>query len=59
MYRKACLSNLYKTAFKKQLGEYFSGEQRRLSGLAFDEAAAFIEETFITSMGEILTFKIW
>ena len=54
MYRKACLSNLYKTAFKKQLGEYFSGEQRRLSGLAFDEAAAFIEEIFLTSMGEIL-----
>ena len=37
VYRKACLSNLYRTASKKQLGEDFLDEKRRLSGIAFGD----------------------
>ena len=37
VYHKACLSNLYRTSSNKQLGVYFSDEQRRFSGIAFHE----------------------
>ena len=37
VYHKACRSNLYKTASNKQLGEYCSDEQRRLSDMVFGE----------------------
>ena len=49
LYHKACLSNLYRTASNKQLGGYFSDGHRRLSGIAFGEVVAFIEETLLKS----------
>ena len=58
VYHKACLSNLYRSASNKQLGGYFSNEQRKLSGIAFGEVVAFMEETLLTPTDEIPTFKL-
>ena len=57
VYHKTGLCNLYRTASNKQLRGYFPDEQRRLSGIDFSEAVAFIEETLLTSTDEIPTFK--
>ena len=55
---KVCLSNLYRTASNKQLGEYFSDEQRRISGIAFGEVAVFIKEILLKLTDKIPTFKL-
>ena len=58
MYHRDCLSNLYRKESNKQLGGHYSEQQRKLSGIAFGEIVAFIEETLLTSTNEISTFKL-
>ena len=57
-YHKSCLAKLYKRASIRQFGDQTSEQQRTLSGIAFGEVVAFIEETLLMSKNEIPAFKL-
>ena len=58
MYHKACLSKLHQKASAKQLEGHYSGEERKLHGIAFGQVDAFIEETVTNATYEIPVFKL-
>ena len=58
MYHKIFLTNLCRSASNKQLEGNFSDHERKLQGIAFGEAIAYIEDSLMTSTEQIPTFKL-